>query len=170
MASPFDIQHPRRRIAPLSQRPRSSGGQPEISPNGSFLSGLSPETSTATPSSRRHSYNGLNVNADSRHLSPPTNEEKIFQFGQTVDNGQSEAFTFRVLHNVTPVPSPQIRPTELLSFASLTIDESKIKGAPAPRSQSSHQGDLEEGKDDMSSLKVALKQLFFQILQEALML
>ena len=171
MASPFETPLPGRSIAPLPQRPRSSSGQPEISPNGSSLSGLSPEPSTARSSSRRHSYNGPNVNADPDHLSPPVDEQHIFQFGHTVGEGQFETFTFRVLHNVTPVPSPQIQPTKFLSFASLTLDEPGMQNPPAAQSQSSRKGGLEDGRDDMSSSKIVLKPFdFYQILQEALML
>jgi len=121
MPSPSDTPLPRRRIAPLPRRPRSVSGQHARSSSASYSSGLSPESSIGTAPPRQHSLHRPSASADARHLSPAAEAPGLaFQFGQTNRNlqpiEQHETFTFRVLHNVTPRPSPE--PEETASFRS----------------------------------------------------
>jgi len=122
MSSPLNTPSPpHRRIARLPVRPRNSSGQPGTSQNLVNPHSLSPEISIGTgqcssiscASHRRHSYHHPDATADACHLSPPAahTPEAIFQFGHTRGNSQPgeqhETFTFRLLHNATPRPSPQ---------------------------------------------------------------
>ena len=117
MSSPLGTPSlPHRRIAPLPVRPKSSSGQCGGSQSLINPHGLSHASSIGTgqsSSNRRHSYNHTYAATGARHLSPPAADPPgaSFKFGQTDSNSQSieqlETFTFRLLHNVTPRPSPQ---------------------------------------------------------------
>jgi hypothetical protein len=139
-----------RRIAPLPVRPKSSSGQHGGSQNLTSPHGLSPASSIGTgqsSSNRRHSYHHTYAATGARHLSPPAADPPgaIFEFGQTGSNSQPveqlETFTFRLLHNVTPRPSPQPEETRLsalqspstgLNSSSLPIPSTQEQEYPQP--------------------------------------
>jgi hypothetical protein len=136
-----------RKIAPLPLRSRSrSGGNPGssqnvLSPNGTPSRNSSSDThhslsAASATSNRRRSYPHPDNIADGRHLSPPAPgvPRMAFQFGQTGSNSQpserQETFTFRLLHNTTPRPSPEPEQAPLsssqdpptgLSYSSLPV-------------------------------------------------
>jgi hypothetical protein len=105
-----------RKIAPLPLRSRSSGN-PGRSPNVLNHHGTPPQNSSSETnqslstasgnSNRRRSYQSPDNTTDARHLSPPAPDVPgiVSQFGQPVSS--SETFTYRLLHNVTPRPSPE---------------------------------------------------------------
>ena len=70
-------------------------------------------SAAAGASNRRRSYHRPDNIADGRHLSPPAPGVlgMTSQFGQAGSNSlpdeQQETFTFRLLHNTTPRPSPE---------------------------------------------------------------
>ena len=151
MSSPLgtpSLSH--RRIAPLPVRPKSSIGQPKGSQNFIHPDGLSPGSSIGTgqcSSNRRHSYHHPDAATGARHLSPPAADPPgaIFKFGQTGSNSQPdeqhETFTFRLLHNITPRPSPQPEemrlsplqnPSTGLNSSSLPIPSTQEQGYPQP--------------------------------------
>ncbi len=87
-------------------------------------------------SNRRRSYHYPDNTADGRHLSPPAPgvPRMVFQFGQTASKSlpseRQETFTFRLLHNTTPRPSPEPEvaplpssqdPSTGLSYSSLPV-------------------------------------------------
>ena len=141
---------PHRRIAPLSVRPNSSSGQPGGSQNFTYPHGLSPGSSIGTgqgSSDRRHSYHHPDAATGAGHLSPPAADppRAIFKFGQTGSNSQPveqhETFTFRLLHNITPRPSPQPEemhlfpiqnPSTRLNSSSLPLPSTKEQENPQP--------------------------------------
>lgn len=125
MSSSLSAPLSHRRIAPLPVRPRSSSGQSGRSQNMIDPHSLSSKSSIETgqcssiscASHRRHSYHHPDATADARHFPSPAAgpTKEILQFGQTGSNSQPGeqhgTSTYRVLHNVTPRPSP--RPEEM---------------------------------------------------------
>lgn len=105
---------PSQKIAPLPVRARSSSRQTGTSQDVGHANDLSQQSSSISPAShRRHSYHHLDGSPNDHHLSPPLplSSERAFRSDQTVVRSQAEehhgTFTFRLLHNVTPRPSPE---------------------------------------------------------------
>lgn len=111
-----------RRIAPLPRRSRGSSNpgnsQNTLSTNGtpsqSSSSDVNQSLSTVSDISiRPPSYQTPDTTENARHLSPPAPDvsRTAFQFGQSGSNsqptGRQEMYTYRLLHNITPRPSPE---------------------------------------------------------------
>jgi hypothetical protein len=121
-----EVSH--RRIAPLPSRPKSrSSDQPRKSLSPRNVSGASLEAPIDAAPARRHSYHYPAASPDARHLSPSqtgqaSQPRPTFQFRGIPPTEQSESFTFRVLHNVTPRPSPQPEEKSYPSLETLPIE------------------------------------------------
>ena len=113
-------QMSRRRIASLPVRPKTSSGHPESSPRSSGHRTLTPEPALRStqslqgPSNDRDLSYQFDDSTDHSHLSPPraSPHPPSFHFGRSDIESQPDEqnifFTFRSLHNVTPIPlSPE---------------------------------------------------------------
>lgn len=108
-----------RKIAPLPRRFRHTtspqSAQDVLRTNGtpSQHSSSDINQSPSVGPSRRHSSQSSDNTETSRHLSPPAIgvSSAAFQFGQIGNSPplaeRQDAFTFRLLHNITPRPSPE---------------------------------------------------------------
>jgi hypothetical protein len=119
-----------RKIAPLPRRARGSSNpgslQNVLSTHGTPSQNSSSETNqslstTSALSIRRRSYQTPDTAENASHLSPPAPDGSriAFQFDQPGSNSlpteRQETYTLRVLHNITPRPSPEPEETRLSS-------------------------------------------------------
>jgi hypothetical protein len=127
-SGPSNVPSQGRKIAPLPRRSRGSSNpgssQNVLSTNGTPSQNSSSETNqsrstTSGLSIRRRSYQTPDTTENGRHLSPPAPDGSriAFQFDRSGSNSlpteRQETYTFRLLHNITPRPSPE--PEESLS-------------------------------------------------------
>jgi hypothetical protein len=133
-----------RKIAPLPRRSRGSSNpgssQNVLSTNGTPSQNSSSETTQSLSAAsgisiRRHSYQTPDTTDDAHHLSPPAPDvSRIgFQFGQSGTNSLSterqETYTFRLLHNITPRPSPE---PECIRLSSSQDSSTGLSGSSLP--------------------------------------
>jgi hypothetical protein len=136
-----------RKIAPLPRRSRGSSNpassQNVLSTDGTPSQNSSSETnqslSTASGLSiRRRSYQTPDTTENACHLSPPAPDVSriAFQFNQSGSNSlpteRKETYTFRLLHNITPRPSPAPEEIRLSSSqdCSTGLNESSLPTIP----------------------------------------